>query len=60
MLVVRNSLKGGGHWHFHITFLVPGPMFSLGGTETQDSIFKILECIKVVKYAVKIMLECTL
>ena len=35
-------------------------MFSLGGTETQDSILKILECIKVIKYAVKIMLECTL
>ena len=35
-------------------------MFRLGGTEIQDSIFKILECIKVVKYAVKIMLECAL
>ena len=30
----------------------------LGDAETQDIIFKILECIKVVKYAVKIMLEC--
>ena len=30
-------------------------MFRLGGAETQDSIFKILECIEVVKYAVRIM-----
>ena len=39
-------------------FLVP--MFRLGGTEIQDSIFKILKCIKVVKYAVKIVLGCAL
>ena len=43
---------------FILHFLIP--MFSLGGAETQDSILKILECIKVVKYAVKIMLECAL
>ena len=35
-------------------------MFSLGGTETHDSILKFLECIKVVKYDVKIMLEYAL
>ena len=32
-------LKGGGHGHFHIAFLVS--MFSLGDAETQNSIFKI-------------------
>ena len=56
----QELVKGRGTLAFSYYFLVPGPMFSLGGTETQDSILKILECIKVVKYAVKIMLECTL
>ena len=47
-------LKGGGHEHFHIAFLLP--MFSLGEAKTQNSIFKFFsECIKVVKYAVKIV-----
>ena len=35
-------------------------MFSLGDAEPQNRIFKISECNKVVKYAVKIMLECKL
>ena len=45
---------------FILPFLVP--IFSLGDVETQDSIFRInfLECIKVVKCAVKITLECAL
>ena len=51
-------LKGERHGHFYIAFLVP--LFSLDDTETQNSIFKILECIKVVKYVVKIMLACAL
>ena len=38
---------------FILPFLVPS--FSLGDAETQNSIFKISECIKVVKYAVKIV-----
>ena len=37
--ILNVYLKGGGHGHFHIAFLVP--MFSLGDAETQNSIFKI-------------------
>ena len=38
---------------FILLFLVP--MFSLCDAETQNSIIKISECIKVVKYVVKIV-----
>ena len=34
-------------------------MFSLDDAETQNSIFKISECIKVVKYAIKIVQNST-
>lgn len=51
-------LKGGGDGYFHMAFLVP--MFSVGDAETWNSILKILECIKVIKYAIKILLECVL
>ena len=43
-----------GHGHFQISFLVP--VFSLGGAERM-AFLNFLECIKVVKYVVKIMLE---
>ena len=35
------------------------PMFGIGDTETQNSILQFLEYIKVLKYADKIMLECS-
>ena len=57
-IYIRAKLKGGTHGHFHIAFLVP--MFSLGGAETQDSIFKIFRMHQSSKFAVKIMLECAL
>ena len=38
---------------FILLFLVP--MFSLGDTETQNSILEFSECIKLVKYVVKIV-----
>ena len=47
-LLIHCNLKGGGHGHFHNVLYV-------GDAETQNSIYKILECIKVVKYAVKIV-----
>ena len=47
-----NSLKGGGHGHFLIAFLVP--IFNLGGTKIQNSIIKVVHC------GVIIVLECTL
>ena len=51
-------LKGGGHGYFHMAFLLP--MFSVSDDETRNSILKILECIEVIKYAIKILLECVL
>ena len=43
---------------FSYCFLVP--IFNLVGAEAQHSILEFLECIKVVKYAGKIILECVL
>ena len=46
-------LKGEGHGNFHIAFLVS--MFSLGMLKPKTAFLKFSECIKVVKYAAKIV-----
>ena len=52
----KHKLKGGGHVHFHNTFLAP--MHSLGDVKTQNNILKILKFIKVMKISCKHMPKC--